>query len=149
MAPDDERLIRAFAGKGVLLDSNLLLLLVVGTYDRAQVGRYKRLAIFAPDDFDILVALVAHFRHVYITPNVATEVSNLAGGFSGRAREQCFKVLAASLIAAEEIAVPTRAAASHFAFNGLGLTDAALFLVAGEPPLVLTVDFPLSQRLAA
>lgn len=32
---NDGELLRLYAGKGVLLDSNLLLLLVVGTYDRA------------------------------------------------------------------------------------------------------------------
>jgi len=146
---DDATLLDAYAGKGVLLDSNLLLLLVVGTYDRSQVGKFKRLIMFVPEDFDILRAVVSRFRNVYVTPNTVTEVSNLAGSFSGDARKHCFRVFAATILASEELIVPSGDAAQHFTFEKLGITDAAMFSVAGNPPLVLTADFPLSQSLAA
>lgn len=146
---DDATLLEAYAGKGVLLDSNLLLLLVVGTYDRSQVGKFKRLIMFVPEDFDILRAVVSRFRNVYVTPNTVTEVSNLAGSFSGDARKHCFRSFAATILASEELIVPSADAAQHFAFEKLGITDAAIFSVAGNPPLVLTTDFPLSQSLAA
>src|SRR5712672_3020754 len=132
---DDATLLDAYAGKGVLLDSNLLLLLVVGTYDRSQVGKFKRLIMFVPEDFDILRAVVSRFRNVYVTPNTVTEVSNLAGSFSGDARKHCFRIFAATILASEELVVPSADAARHFTFEKLGVTDAAMFSVAGNPPL--------------
>lgn len=142
-------LIGQYAGKGLLLDSNLLLLLVVGNYDRALVSRYKRLSVFAPEDYDILVAVVARFRHLYITPNTTTEVSNLAGGLSGPVRDACFDVLKQTVLASQEMLVSSAEAVTHAAFLTLGITDAAIFRVAGNPPLVLTMDFALAQQLAA
>ena len=147
--PSDAQLLETYAGKGLLLDSNLLLLLIVGNYDRSQVGRYKRLTRFTPDDYDILVEIVERFHHLYITPNTTTEVSNLAGAFSGNSRTACFKEFAETVLKSEEIAVASADAVRHVAFGKLGITDAAIFHVAGNPPLVLTTDYELAQRLDA
>lgn len=97
----------------------------------------------------MLRALLVRFRHLYITPNTATEGSNLAGGISGAMRKACFRVFAETIVASEELTVASRDAATHSAFDELGVTDAAIFQVAGNPPLILTTDFPLSLRLAA
>src|SRR5258708_39423242 len=105
--------------------------------------------MFAPKDYDTLLALLGSFRHLYITPNIATEVSNLAGGFSGGLRKACFRVFAQTIVASEELTVPSRDAAADSAFDELGLTDAAIFRVAGGPPPILTTGFPLPQKLAA
>lgn len=148
-AADDRELLRLYARRGVLLDSNLLLLLVVGTYDRSQVGKFKRLSKFAPEDYDTLLALVGSLGQLYITPNTATEVSNLAGAFSGEVRKACFRVFAQTIFASDELTIASSDAATHSAFEELGLTDAAIFQVAGNPALILTTDFPLSQKLAA
>jgi len=149
MSAEEADLLNVYAGKGLLLDANLLLLLTVGTCDREQVGRFKRLSMFAPEDFDILIAVVARFRNLYITPNIATEVSNLAGALSGKLKEHCFRVIAESLHAATEIVVASAVAADHDLFVEFGLTDAVIHICGGEPPLVLTVDFPLAQTLAS
>ena len=39
---------------GVLLDTNLLLLLLPGTVDRELIGSWKRTQIYDEDDFDLL-----------------------------------------------------------------------------------------------
>ena len=148
-SPTDPELLAAYAGKGVLLDSNLLLLLVVGMSDRQQVARFKRLNIFAVEDFDLLVAITAAFRHVYVTPNVVTEVSNLAGALFGESKRRCFEMLRALLQKAEELIIESRVASEHDMFVEFGVTDAVLGICAGDPPLVLTVDFPLARILAA
>src|SRR3954449_12972083 len=109
MPLDEQELLAGYAGKGLLLDANLLLLLVVGIADRKQAAKFKRLSMFAPEDFDLLVQVVASFRRLYVTPNVATEVSNLAGALTGEARRSCFRALAESLRAAVEIVVPSAA----------------------------------------
>lgn len=145
----DTEMLKAYAGKGVLLDANLLLLLVVGMCDRQHARKFKRLSIFAEEDFELLVRVVSAFRHLYVTPNIITEVSNLAGALSGELKRQCFQALGESVRAAEELVVRSRDAADNDMFIGFGVTDAVIDICAGEPPLILTIDFPLAQTLAA
>src|SRR5580765_833556 len=145
----DAELLERYAGEGLLLDSNLLLLFIVGNHDRSRVRNFKRLSAFVPEDYDLLLAIAARFRRLYLTPNVATEVSNLAGALTGDVRTACFKAFAETVLAWEELSVPSREAVTHSSFTKLGLTDAVMFRAAGHPALVLTTDFALSQRLAA
>jgi hypothetical protein len=63
----------------LLIDANLLLLLVVGSADRSLIESFKRTRAYTREDFDLLLRLVARFPKVVTTPNVLTEVSNLAG----------------------------------------------------------------------
>lgn len=98
---------------------------------------------------DLLVGVVKTFRSLYITPNIATEVSNLAGTLYGELKRQCFRTFAESIRAAEEIVVTSHEASRSELFMDFGITDAVIDACAGEPPLVLTVDFPLVQMLAA
>lgn len=149
IARTDTELLAAYKGKGVLLDSNLLLLLVVGMCDRQQVATFKRLNTFVVEDYDLLVAIVSDFRRIYLTPNVVTEVSNLAGALSGELRRRCFEILAILIRRAEELVIRSTVASEHDMFVEFGVTDVVLEICAGDPPLVLTVDFPLAQILAA
>lgn len=64
---------------GVAIDSNLLLLLWIGSFDRSLIQRFKRTQKYTETDYDLLVSLVARVKLLVTTPNVLTEVSNLAG----------------------------------------------------------------------
>jgi hypothetical protein len=44
--------VAGYRNRWLLIDTNLLLLYVVGTADRRIVQRHKRTRQFAPDDFD-------------------------------------------------------------------------------------------------
>ena len=41
-------LIEKYASRGVLVDTNILLLFVVGAFDRELIPRFKRTSHFAP-----------------------------------------------------------------------------------------------------
>ena len=73
------RLVRGYRSRGVLVDTNLLLLLFVGSYDLERIERFKRTMQFTRDDFARLVALLGVFERRVTTPHILTEVSNLAG----------------------------------------------------------------------
>lgn len=53
---------------GLLIDTNLLLLLVVGTIDPGYVRRHKRTQRFTTRDYDELVALADLFDVLVTTP---------------------------------------------------------------------------------
>ena len=127
----------------------MLLLLIVGTLDRRLVATFKRLNLFAKEDFDLLVAIVAKFRQLFVTPHILTEVSNLAGGLPLQTRNACFHLFASSIAAAEEIATPSAKIATTPWFIRFGITDAGIVEAAAAPRLIITVDFPLAQYLAS
>ena len=65
--------------EGLLIDSNLLLLLFVGLRDRDRIQKFKRTAQFTIRDFERLAAFIRRFKEVVTTPSILTEVSNLLG----------------------------------------------------------------------
>jgi hypothetical protein len=56
-----EDLLEKYAGKGVLVDTNILLLLFVGSFDRTKISVFKRTSRFTPEDYDKLVVFLEFF----------------------------------------------------------------------------------------
>ena len=63
--------------KQIVVDTNLLLLLVIGITDRSLIAKHKRTRSFEAEDFDLLVSVLAGYDQVVVTPHIMTEVSNL------------------------------------------------------------------------
>lgn len=132
---------------GILLDTNLLLLYFMGLYDREQITRFKRTKIFVVDDFYTLIAIRQKFNRLLTTPNILTEISNLAGQLTGQLRDNYFKVFAREIQTFDEKCFPSSEVARQPGFIKFGLTDIAISLIAQEGCLVLTADAPLCQYL--
>ena len=74
---DAAALIEKHRAKGVLVDTNLLVLFLVGTVNRQRILNFKRTGDFAIEDYDLLVRLVAWFGRLISTPHVLSQVSDL------------------------------------------------------------------------
>jgi hypothetical protein len=133
--------------KGVLIDTNLLLLLFVGAVRRGLIGTFKRVNKFAPEDYDTLCNVVRYFGQVLTTPNILTEVSNLAGQLSGADRDACFERFAATVTILEEKYIPSETVAQGRSFKKFGITDGGIAHLAGQSHLIITDDFPLYHFL--
>ena len=72
-----DNLVRQYRTRGVLVDTNLLLLYFVGSADSRHVTRFKRTRQYTEDDFRILAGFLALFPTLATLPNILTEVSNL------------------------------------------------------------------------
>ena len=62
--------------KGVLLDTNLLVLYLVGKYKRDYVTKFKRTNMYTVNDFDWLSEYVSKFAKIVVTPQVLAETWN-------------------------------------------------------------------------
>jgi hypothetical protein len=133
----------------LLIDTNLLLVLVVGAYDRHQIERFKRTRAYTADDFDLLTRFIAGFGELVVTPNVLTEVSNLAGQLSKPLRSRVLSTLALFAVQVPERYFPSSDVVRGPDFTRLGLADVSILLTAREPVAVLTDDLPLYLRLSA
>ncbi|HEU4562182.1 MAG TPA: hypothetical protein VFS20_30415 [Longimicrobium sp.] len=136
-----------------MIDTNLLLVLLVGAQDRNQIPRFKRTRRYTVEDYDHLANYVAGFRRVVVTPDVLTEVSNLAGQLAEPLRSRVLGQLGvfAATQAAERY-VPSSEAVKERDFLRLGLADATVVLAANNPDekfAVLTDDVDLYTKLLA
>lgn len=143
-------LISQYRNRGVLVDTNLLMLLLVGVYDRDRVERTRRLQDrFRAEDYDILVAVLGQFETLVITPHILTETSNLLGNaLKGFVKDEVFSIFAA-LASTDwsEKYEPSSTLVSAPAFLQLGLADMAISEAARGSYLVLTDDARLADYL--
>ena len=132
--------------KGVLVDTNLLVLLLVGSVNRRRILEFKRTQSFTMQDFDLLSRLIAWFEKLITTPHVLSQVSDL----TDLAGEEFWTVRGkfASLVELMDDSYDEcKALVSQPRFSRLGLTDAAIATVCSRGILVLTTDVQLELAL--
>jgi hypothetical protein len=90
---DDElaALVSRHRARGVFVDSNLLLLFLVGSCEVSLIRRFKRTRQYAEEDYEILVDMLRRFDRIVTSPNVATAVSNLGSHLRDDWRESFFR----------------------------------------------------------
>ena len=128
---------------GYFIDSNLLLLFVVGSEDPELISRHRRLDGYSADDFDLLSVLISETDQVFVTPNTLTETSNLLGQHGDPQRIILFGRLREIINESREIVISSAIASDNEAFQRLGLTDSVLLEVVNAETPLLTVDFRL------
>lgn len=140
-------LIEKHRAKGVLVDTNLLVLLLVGTVNKQRIPNFKRTEDFTIEDYELLVRLIQWFGKLIATPHVLSQVSDLTD-LSGKERtavRELFKSLVVQDI--EESYDESRVLVGDPAFIRFGLADAAIAAVCSRGILVLTSDVQLQLAL--
>lgn len=138
-------MIARYRNAGVLVDTNLLLLFFIGSYDQDLVERWPRTADrFASVDYETLLLLLEGFDRIVVTPHILTEVSNMLGYLFEPARTKCLLELASIMTTLmEEKRTPGTILIENLAFLRFGLADASILDVATGEYLVLTDDLAL------
>ena len=132
----------------LLLDTNVLLLWLVGLVNPAAIGK-KRLKNFDATDFLLVKEWAAQTDRHISTPHVLSEVSNFLDSGERelvRGGIDQFKEYVSRL---EEIHQPAKDVVWTAEFDQLGLTDTAILHLARSDTRVISVDFHLCNRLAA
>jgi len=132
---------------GILLDTNILLMYIVGRHDPTCIEKFKRTNTFTVKDYTFLREFLLHFREVIATPHILTEVSNLAAHLNEPNKASCFESFAADIQTFDEHTVAASSIAATSTFKRLGITDASLPLIARDRFLVLTDDLVLYAEL--
>lgn len=136
-------LIGRYKAKGLLIDTNLLLLYFIGTYDPDRIPRFKRTMGFTVDEFHLLDAIFTNFDKVITTPNILTEVSNLSGQLSSDLRTYFYSDFAKRIPKLDEQYISSAKISSSAHFNKFGLTDSGIVDTVKGNYLVLTSDLNL------
>ncbi len=136
--------------KGILLDTNLMLLYCTGRSDPNLIPTFtKRLSRYSIEDYNLLIQFIALFKTVATTPNVLTETVNLIDRKSGRF-DSVLRQLAVDSADFDEVTVPSSPLLSRYSdrFLKYGLTDLALYELAQRSYLVLTDDNDIRSLIA-
>ena len=134
--------------KSILVDTNLLLLLFLGTFNPARISKFKRTQQFSDKDFYLLVNFLSGFDKVITTPHILTEVSNF-GGQLGDFQAGFFTVFARLVQKLEEATRSSVEIAATDLFMRMGLTDAGIGLICSTAMVVLTDDSRLAAALVS
>lgn len=141
-------LLQRHIGGTALVDSNLLLLYLVGLCDRRIIPRFPRTERYTIKDFDLLRRILERvFKVLLTTPNIITEVSNLATKLSERERPLFFDAMRRRVTVLDERYCPSGTAFKDPHFRLVGLTDAVILNLCPDV-LVLTDDLRLSAFIA-
>ena len=128
---------------GYFLDTNLFVLLVVGSESRDLISKHRRLEHYSDEDYDILLEVLRDADQQFVTPNTLTDTSNLVSQHGEPERSLLMRRLQYFIHESDEIIVSSVDASSNAKFEVLGLTDAALLETATAETPLLTVDFDL------
>jgi len=143
-----DQLINKHRADSLLIDTNLLLLYLVGRTNKDRISTFKRTQQYTIEDFDLLEILVSRFAILVTTPHLLTELSNLAtlqGTELSRLRI-LFKETAERMQAFYD---KSRHIVYDAAFNRLGLADAAIATLCRRNLLVLIWNCTTPSRCAA
>jgi hypothetical protein len=146
----DPSVIARYKTRGVLVDSSLLVVYLVGTFDRRHLVNCRAIkSSFSYPEFRLLSTIIGQFDIMITTPHVLTEVSNLAGKLPSALHSK-FRAFFATIIAkfAEQNVRAVDIALAHD-FVHFGITDTAISLISPGQYFVLTEEAALYALLAA
>jgi len=132
--------------RGILLDTNLLILYLVGITNRNRIGRYKRTQSYTEGDFDRLVSLLSRSDVFVTTPHVLTQVSDLVK-LDAPEFELFLELFGKWVGETSEHVTPAAELVRHPIFPRVGLADAGIGSVAEQGTVVVTDDFDLYLAL--
>jgi len=138
-------LIEQYRGKGIIVDTNLLLLLAIGQYDIRRISTFKRTDKFNADIFLAVKTVVEQFEQKYSTPNIITELDNLSRMLPAREWQAISDTLTNFVPLFIEIYQHSGRVLRHALYSKIGITDCSIAMI--PDALIFTDDLPLTGRL--
>lgn len=139
--------IKKFREKGILIDTNLLILLLVGSYNEDMISNFKRTRTYTVEDYRNLIVFLKRFdNHIYTT-NIISEITNLTDSINSEPNFSFFQHIKNHLSVFTEDNISSEEIMQLKSFLKFGLTDAVNFKLSNKY-LILTDDLKLYSYLA-
>lgn len=146
-------IISRYGKKGAIIDTNLLILYIVGLYNVDYIEGFKRIKDkgYTKEDFEALVRLLMLFKKVFLTSHVLAEFSNLT--FNHKRFDKDFDEYLSSVIIALKNIVEEHVKKNEIltsSFFKFGFTDVSIMELAIKSGLpVITDDLPFYNLLSS
>ncbi|MCL4844245.1 MAG: hypothetical protein KJZ79_20500 [Bryobacteraceae bacterium] len=132
----------------LLVDSNLLVLYVVGTVNPDRIATFKRTSRYNVQHFRFLSGILEKCSRLHAVPHALAEVSNLVD-LKGRERALAFDILKTLIGVLKEADISSAEASQGRIYSALGLTDSSIAEAAARLRCdVLTDDLDLWLALS-
>ena len=146
-SPAGQNRYRADPNAGLLIDTNLLLLLIVGSCDPSYLLMHKRTQSYRPSDLHAVLEAIKPYQRWINIPNILTETSNLLAQSGVLSKAVLFRKFKDFIQETEELYVESKRITSSGHFDRFGLTDLAILEAVREQHVVMTDDFRLADYL--
>lgn len=140
------QLIRKYSRRSVIIDTNLVLLLIIGAMEKNPKD-FKRTVQFINNDVVLLRRVVSAFSRLITTPNIVTEVDNLSRNLPEREHQNLSKAVNLVFDQAVEIYVPSKVVLSTSDHPRFGVSDCVSLSLIDQGVLTITDDFKLYGKI--
>jgi hypothetical protein len=138
-------LISKYRTRGIVIDTNLMVLLIVGNYDEGRISEFKRTIAYTPSDYRLVLELASRFDKRITSPNILTEMDNLSRQMPEKDHAKLAVSTRSILDTLIEIYTKSSDATQETYYSKYGLTD-SITIGLSQDCLVLTDDFRLYNR---
>jgi hypothetical protein len=135
----------------IIIDTNLLVLLVVGQTSPTYIAKHKRLKAYSKEDYELLLDVLSGAATLAVTPHILTETSNLLANIDEPAKSR-IRVRFREMIGLEttdERRLQSKDVSRKPEFMWLGLADVSLLDACSSTETLLTADFDLHSAALA
>ncbi|MEJ2881525.1 hypothetical protein [Pedobacter sp. GR22-6] len=130
----------------VLVDTNALVVIVLGMMDPSIINTHKTTSIYEIEDYETIMSLIDYdLNKILVLPSTLTELDNLLNSFNGRYRELYNLTFRKILTETTEKTLSSRTVENSFYLPLLGLTDSLILHLAPEFDALITSDSLLSD----
>ncbi|WP_252177257.1 hypothetical protein [Endozoicomonas sp. 4G] len=134
---------------GAFLDTNLLILYLVGKYEPAYVPKFKRTTMYTEQDYHWLNGYVSQFSKIVVTPQVLAEAWNFLEKIPEHKFRKFLNSILPTLYLVNEQYIHKDEVMSTDGFNHIGITDMSVILAAKSLGcLILTDDLRAYNNFA-
>jgi len=132
----------------VLIDTNLLLLLIVGLYNKDLISVHKRTKEFMPKDFDLLVKCIKGYKILWVTSHCLAEVSNLIRQTNKKQAKELMACFSSFIAKARETHIQKEIIFKNVISARVGVTDTGIIIKSKRVSCVFTVDLDLYTEIS-
>lgn len=140
-------LVNKYSTKGIIIDTNIMLLLFIGNFNQSIISKFKRTQAYNSDDYEYLVKFIKLFKIVLTLPNILTEVNSLSNQLDKKYKKSYYTFFSKSVQILDERYIPSKIISKSEKFWQFGLTDTAIEILAYDNYLVLSSDASLCKYL--
>ncbi len=129
----------------ILIDTNALIVLLLGIMNPKLIEKHKRTSIYLEEDFYGLLSVIENIEELVVLPNIWTEVDNLLNNFTGEYKSQYIQKITEIIKTSSEKYLSSEKGTESYSFYNLGLTDSLILECAKSCKLLVTSDSSLSD----
>ncbi len=135
---------------GLIIDTNLLVVLCVGCLGPDYLQKCKRTQSFDEGDYMLLLNFTRLFSSTYVSPQILAELSNHLDSLKGILKSKCYLNCESLLRSTQELYIEKDQLLADYLLPELGFTDLSIMSIAlSKNCSVVTTDGQLYQIMSS